>query len=183
MEGHRVAFPAHPLAVASFKLQNQGLREKKKKKKRCLRSLSRSHWLPACLQETLKRNNMGEWQFWRGQAARRSPGRAGKALRVPGATVVLGQGSAAADGGSAPRQHPIPLGASCRIRERCHPCGSRIPSQSRTPVPRYNEPLYEGREVIPNEPPAEPRDKSDTDLPLTAPVIKMPVYWKHMEYL
>lgn len=33
MEGHRVAFPAHPLAVASFKLQNQGLREKKKKKK------------------------------------------------------------------------------------------------------------------------------------------------------
>lgn len=116
-------------------------------------------------------------------AARGSPRQAGKALRVPGAMVDPAQGSAPADAGSASGQHPILLGASCRTRERCHRCSGRIPSQPRTPIPRYNEPLYEGREVIPSEPPAEPRDKSDTDLPLTAPVIKMPVYWKHMEYL
>lgn len=127
--------------------------------------------LISSLREALK-SNAGEQHFWRGRAARRSPSPAGKALRFPGAVVVPAQGSAS----------PSPA-ALCRSRERCHRCGSRVPSRPRTPGPRYNEPLYEGREVIPSEPPAEPRDKSDTDLPLTAPVIKMPVYWKHMEYL
>lgn len=82
-------------------------------------------------------------------------------------------------------QHPgsIPLPREHRAGAQCGAMAVAATAPPRPPVPRYNEPLDEGREATPSEPPAEPRDKSDTDLPLTAPVIKMPVYWKHMEYL
>lgn len=83
-----------------------------------------------------------------------------------------------------------PSGAGKALRAMVVPSpGLRIPScwEHHGCFPNPHSQLqgapFQGQGGDPSEALAELRDKSDTDLPLTAPVIKMPVYWKHMEYL
>lgn len=157
--------------------------EKEEKKKKETPAISpKELGLPACRQEALK-NARRESGTSGGAKLRGGAGSGRQSPEGPRGPGGPGPGFSPSGCGTSTLAASHSPGSSCRSRERCHRCGRRVPSQPQTPGPRYKEPLYEGREVIPSEPPAEPRDKSDTDLPLTAPVIKMPVYWKHMEYL